>query len=132
MRALESSMLAYLLNSAWQAPLIFAAAWVAARALRRNGAATEHRVWAIALTLEAILPACTVRPSELLELVTRLFGAGARGGNVHVTVTQAAGLAHGGLRPSAAILAVVAVVYGCVVVYFAGRLAIGLWKKSKH
>ncbi len=130
MRALESSMLAYLLNSAWQAPLIFAVAWVAARALRRNGAAAEHRVWSIALTLEAILPACTVRPSELPGLVARLFGAGARGGNAHITVTQGAGLAHGGLRPSAAILAVVAVVYGCVVVYFAGRLAIGLRKTA--
>lgn len=123
-------MLAYLLNSAWQAPLLFAAAWVAARALRRNGAAAEHRVWTIALVLEAVLPACTVRPSELPGLVARLFGAGTRGGNVHILVTQAAGLAHGGLRPSAAILAVVAIVYGCAVVYFAGRLAIGLWKTA--
>src|ERR1700759_3523343 len=105
MRTLESSMLAYLLNSAWQAPLVFAAAWIAARALRRNGAAAEHRVWASALVLEAILPACTVRPSELPGLFARFFGAIARGGNVHVTVTQGAGLAHGGLRPSAAILA---------------------------
>ncbi|HZL26105.1 MAG TPA: M56 family metallopeptidase [Acidobacteriaceae bacterium] len=130
MRTLESSMLAYLLNSAWQAPLIFAAAWVAARVLRRNGAAAEHRVWTIALVLEAVLPACTVRPSELLGLAARIFGAGARGGDVRVTVTQGAALAHPSLRPTAEILAVVAVAYGCVVVYFAGRLAVGLWKTT--
>src|SRR6185312_3875221 len=67
-------------------------------------------------------------PSELPGLVARLFGAGVRGGNAHVSVTQGAGLTHGGLRPSAPILAIVAVVYACVVVYFAGRLAVGLWK----
>ena len=130
MRGLESSILAYLLNSVWQAPLIFAAAWVAARALRRNGAAAEHRVWAMALALEAVLPACTVRPSELLALMARFFGAGARGGVPTSPLRKARALAHGGLRPSAAILAVVAVAYGCVVAYFAGRLAVGLWKTA--
>ena len=34
MRSLEFWILAYLLNSLWQVPLLFAAGWLAARALR--------------------------------------------------------------------------------------------------
>jgi len=127
-------MLSYLLNSLWQAPLIFVAAWIGARALRRNGAAAEHRVWSIALALEAVLPACTVRPSEVLheltELVARLLSKGAVTGNVRVTVVPGAALTHSGLRLPAEILAIAAVIYGCVVVYFTGRLAFGLWRTA--
>jgi TonB family protein len=129
MKALESSILAYLLNSAWQTPLLFAAAWVAARALRRNGPAAEHRVWTTALVLEVVLPACTVRPSELLALAARFFGAGAHG-DVHITITQGAAMARGGLKLTVEFFVVVTVIYGCVVAYFAGRLAVGLWKTA--
>ena len=57
MRSLEFWILAYLLNSLWQVPLLFAAGWLAARALRSAGAAVEHRVWVIALLLQSLLPA---------------------------------------------------------------------------
>lgn len=134
MKALESSMLSYLLNSLWQAPLIFAAAWIAARALRRNGAAAEHCVWVTALTLETVLPACTVRPAELFsalkQLTVRLFSGGAPAEHVQVTVIPGAGLMHSGLRLPTEVFAIVAMTYGCVVVYFVGRLAFGLWRTA--
>ena len=57
MRSLEFWILAYLLNSLWQVPLLFAAGWLAARALRSIGAAAEHRVWVLVLLLQSLLPA---------------------------------------------------------------------------
>ena len=56
MRNFESWILAYLLNSLWQVPLLFAAGWLAARALRPVGAAAEHRVWVVVLLLQSLLP----------------------------------------------------------------------------
>ena len=67
MRALEAWVLAYLLNSLWQVPVIFVAAWLAARATRRSGVLTEHRIWVSALVLEALLPACSVQPVTLFR-----------------------------------------------------------------
>ena len=45
MRNFEFWILAYLLNSSWQVPLLFGAGWLAARALRSVSPAAEHRVW---------------------------------------------------------------------------------------
>jgi hypothetical protein len=45
MRNFEFWILAYLLNSLWQVPLLFATGWLAARALRSAGAEAKHRVW---------------------------------------------------------------------------------------
>ena len=67
MKALEAWILTYLLNSAWQVPLIFAAAWTAARSVRRSGAALQHRIWVSAVVLEVFLPACSVQPVQLLR-----------------------------------------------------------------
>lgn len=50
-----SWLLSYLLNSLWQVPLLFAAGWLIARALRPTGAATEHRVWVSVLLLQTRL-----------------------------------------------------------------------------
>ncbi len=57
MKALELWVMGYVLNSLWQVPLVFAAAWVAARMLRSAGPRAEHRVWVGALLLEAVVPA---------------------------------------------------------------------------
>jgi TonB family protein len=131
MRALEGWLLGYLVNALWQAPMVFAAAWVAARVARRSGAAMEHRVWVGALMLEAILPACTLQPVELLRGVWGFWLGLWAGGSVEgtrVTVSTGAGTVHGVLRLPGAILARVALVYGCGVMYFVGRLGWGLWR----
>jgi hypothetical protein len=49
----------YVMNSLWQAPAIFAAAWVAARMARHISARAEHRIWVSALLLEEAIPACS-------------------------------------------------------------------------
>ena len=63
--ALDSWVLAYLLNALWQAPLVFVAAWAAERLARRAGPAMEHAVWVGALVLEAVLPACHLHVYQL-------------------------------------------------------------------
>ncbi len=65
MKDFESWLLTYLLNSLWQIPLLFAAGWLAARALRPAGAAAEHRVWVSVLLLQCLLPACSALPQRL-------------------------------------------------------------------
>ena len=59
---MKSWVLSYLLNSLWQIPLLFAAGWVAARALRRVGSTAEHRVWVSVLLLQTLLPAFSMLP----------------------------------------------------------------------
>jgi len=134
MKALESFSLTYLLNSLWQVPLVFAAAWLAARAVRRSSIAMEHRIWVSALALAALLPACAFQPAEpflkFWQLV-RLWETGAAGGEIHVTMAPGVALEHGLLRLPSTLLAAIALVYGCSILYFAGRLAWGLWKTSE-
>jgi hypothetical protein len=57
--ATEVWVLDYAMNSLWQAPAIFAAAWVAARMARHISARAEHRIWVSALLLEEAIPACS-------------------------------------------------------------------------
>jgi TonB family protein len=127
MKALESLLLTYLLNSLWQVPLVFAAAWIATRVVRHRSVAMEHRIWVSAMMLEVILPACSGRPSELWQLLRRVLGTGAVGGDVQVTMGPGAALEHGLLQLSPTLLTTIAVVYACSFAYFAGRLAWGIW-----
>jgi TonB family protein len=132
MKALESFLLAYLLNSLWQVPLVFAAAWVAARMVRRNSIAMEHRIWVGALALEAILPACQLRPAKLAgqlwQLLQHVISNATSTGHVTVTVASASAPAHKSASLPPALSAAIAIVYGCIIAYFVARLAWGLWK----
>src|SRR6202042_1148824 len=124
MRSLEFWILAYLLNSLWQVPLLFSAAWLVARALRPIGAAVEHRVWVIALLLQSMLPALSIFPWEWL----RMFSWGgnlSRPGEVHVTVTVGQGTGVGVLQLPGALLEAIAMVYIAVIAFFAIRF---LWR----
>ena len=103
-----SWLLSYLLNALWQIPLLFAAAWFAARILRRFGSHVEHRLWVGALLFEVALPACSFRMSTLwsstLSLLSShgmpdrgsvrvLFGpATAVGGTLHLPLALEIGL----------------------------------------
>ncbi len=69
MSALTSFASGYLLNSLWQPPLLLLCGWLAARVLRPLGALAEHRVWAITLLLQAVLPACSVSPASLRAVI---------------------------------------------------------------
>jgi TonB family protein len=132
MRAFELWVCEYLLNSLWQVPLLFAAAWVAARMVRNAGARVEHRIWVVALMLEAALPAFHVDLSQLLLIIKRLLWSGGggdvAGGQTRVFFSAGTGLSSGLLRFPAFVLAgVAAICVGCLV-YFAGRLAWRVWK----
>ena len=124
MRSLEFWILAYLLNSLWQVPLLFAAAWIAARTLRSLGAAMEHRVWVIALLLQSLLPALSIFPWEWLRMP---FWGGnvSRAGEAHVSVTVGEGTGIGVLQLPGALLEAITILYVAVTVFFAVRF---LWR----
>ena len=128
---LESWVLAYLLNSLWQVPLVFCAALAAARLARPAGPRMEHRVWVGALVLEAVLPVCNLDLNELWQrawaLSLLLLHGGAANGQTRVIL--GAGTASRVALPwhSAEVLAAVAVAYLCGLLYFAGRLGWGVW-----
>jgi TonB family protein len=134
MSALESWWLGYLLNSLWQLPMVFAAAWLVARLVRRVDCRMEHRVWVSALLLEVVLPACHLRLGKLLRemwtLVLPRWGGGAAQGQIRIAIGAGAVYGNGVLRLPAVVLDGVAVAYGCSLLYFAGRLGWGLWRTS--
>jgi TonB family protein len=134
MSALESWWLGYLLNSLWQLPMVFAAAWLVGRLVRRVDSRMEHRVWVSALLLEVVLPACHLRLGELLREIGGLFlpglGRGAAQGQIRIAIGAGAAYGNGVLRLPAVVLGGVAVAYGCSLLYFAGRLGWGLWRTS--
>jgi TonB family protein len=124
MSAPEGWVLGYLLNSLWQIPVIVAAGWIAARMARRIGPELEHRVWVIALLLQVVLPACRLRPGSLIHEIVGLILRGSVGDGGEVRVVVGAGVTSGLSMAwlSNEVLVVVAVIYGCSVLYFAARL----------
>jgi TonB family protein len=129
--AFETWVLTYLLNSLWQVPLVFLAALAAARLARPAGPRMVHRVWVGALLLEAVLPLCNLRPSEVWQRAWGLaleFMHGSAGDG-QTRVVLGAGTTSQVALPwlTAGVLTAVAVAYVCGLVYFAGRLGWGVW-----
>ncbi len=137
MSTLPSWPLDYILNSIWQVPLIFAAAWVAARLARSTGPRMEHRVWVFALIAETVLPALHLNLTSLGQLYAAIvqawdwsLGRSLNTGNVRVIVGPGA-VSNSGVHLPSVLLTTVETVYACTLVYFAVRLASGLWKTSR-
>ena len=91
----------------------------------------EHRVWVGALLLEAVLPLCNLRPSEVWQRAWGLaleFMHGSAGDG-QTRVVLGAGTASQVALPwlTAGVLTAVAVAYVCALVCFAGRLGWGVW-----
>jgi len=124
MSGFESVVLTVLVNSIWQIPLLAAAGWVAARAVRPLGPAAEHRVWVGVLLGEALLPAASLLPEDWLR-ISLPWGAGEAGGAGHVSVTMGAGSVVGAGGVPLNLWMVVALVYGAVTAWFAMRF---LWR----
>jgi TonB family protein len=124
MRSLEFWVLAYLLNSLWQVPLLFAAAWLAARALRSFGAAIEHRVWIIALLLQSLLPALSIFPWKWLRMLS-WGGNASKPGEAHVSIAMGQGTGIGVLQLPDVLLRAITIVYVVVIAFFAARF---LWR----
>ncbi|HVG26273.1 MAG TPA: M56 family metallopeptidase [Acidobacteriaceae bacterium] len=122
--------LTYLLNALWQVPLVFAAATLAARALRRFGPAAEHRLWVATLILQTLLPACSFPLLDwaraLSAFLLGFLGAPAPHTSAGITVTLGPAYAHGLLRLPPALLPALAAAYFLLLTLAAARLARGL------
>ena len=113
----------YLVNSAWQLPVLLLCALFAARAAARLGPGAVYRVWAGALALAVLLPALRIAPWHFAWLAHA--GADADG-TVRVTVLPGSIGAAGGLRLAQGLLLVLFAAYGCSVLYHLARLVYGL------
>jgi TonB family protein len=125
MRDVEFWILSYLLNSLWQIPLLFAAGWLAARALRSAGAEAEHRVWVTTLALQCVLPAGSIFPIDWLRTFSLLRWNASHTSQAYVSVTMGAGTEAAPIPLPAFLLGTVAVLYVTVTAYFAARF---LWR----
>ena len=125
MRSLEFWILAYLLNSLWQVPLLFAAGWLAARVLRSTGAVAEHRVWVLVLLLQSLLPACSIFPWEWLHSLSFWGWSASRAANAHVSVVMGAGTGIGVFHLPGVLLTAIAILYAAVSAFFVARF---LWR----
>ncbi len=123
MSGFESMVVSYVLNSLWQAPLVFAAAWIAARGLRAAGPAAEHRVWVSALVLESVLPALSILPWGKMHFVWPWSAQGVSGADGQVSVQMGAGAGAGfaALRLPQEVMSALAIVYAAVTGYFVAR-----------
>jgi hypothetical protein len=121
MNGFENVLLSYVLNSLWQAPLLFVAAWIAARMLRTAGPAAEHRVWVGALLLQSLLPAVSIFPWQRVHFEWPWQAQGAAIGNALVSVQMGSGAGFAALRIPPAMMAALAIVYAALTGYFIAR-----------
>lgn len=121
MITLESILLSYLANSLWQLPLLFAAGWLAARALSFLGPAAEHRAWVSVLLLQALLPAASTIPGNALRTLLNLSGGQPNHGQPHVSVVMGPGSVFGNPHLPVWLLAALAIVYAVITAWFAAR-----------
>lgn len=130
--AAESWIVTYLLNALWQVPLMFAAAWVMTRMMHHARPAIEHRIWVGTLLLDVFLPACHMRVSEMLATAWSALqwsvGEAPQEGGVRVLIGPAHPIGHGWLQLSPLVLTAFATIYAGLMIFFAGRLAWGLWQ----
>jgi TonB family protein len=124
----ESLLLTVLANALWQVPLLFAAGWLAARALRPLGPVAEHRVWVAVLLLQASLPVASVIPWETLRNLLNLSGDSLNNGSPHVSVVMGPGSAFGNPHMPAWFLTLIALAYAGITAYFAAQYA---WRLLK-
>ena len=121
MTTIESVLLSYLANALWQLPLLFAAGWLAARALRSIGPAAEHRVWVTVVLFQAFLPAASMIPWDTFRTLLNFFGGTGNDGLPHVSVIMGPGTAFINPRLPAWVLGSLAIAYAAITAWFAVR-----------
>jgi len=126
---LQPQLTAYLLNSAWQIPLLFCAGWVLAPIARKVGTAAEHRIWVAVLLLQTLLPACSFDPLQHLQWLHNLLPWSSTGtATTRVSITFAEGFALADLHLHAAWQNTILTAYGISLAYFVAKL---LWGGHK-
>ena len=140
MKIFEAWLMEYLLNSLWQVPLIFAAAYAASWLAKPAGVRLEHKVWVGALSIAVLLPACNFESSslDLGGLWSRLLaltsgGSRSSASGSHVQVIFGPVAAHGAeaLRLPGWLMQTALGLYACGLAYFAARLGWGVWKTTQ-
>lgn len=121
MTSAESMVMAYVVNSLWQVPLIVVVAWLAARIVRPLGPGAEHRVWVAALLGEATVPAISLLPWERVDVMWpwHLYAQQVAQGSVVVQV--GGGTASGGVAIPPMLIGSLVAMYAVVTLYFAAR-----------
>jgi TonB family protein len=133
MRTFDFWLLNYAVNSLWQVPIVFAAAWIAARASRRAGPSFQHALWTSALFAEVLLPACSARPDQAFQTLLHWllsFRQSSIAQDAHVTVTMGPAHTAAGFHLPPTLLAAAALLYLGALVYFAARLCIGFYQTA--
>jgi TonB family protein len=125
MTTLESAVLSYLANALWQVPLILAAGWLAARALRPAGPGAEHRVWVSVLLLQVFLPVLSAVPWETVRGFLSMFGGHVEHAQPHVSIVMGPGTTLVDPHFPSWLLTSVVIVYGAITMWFAVRF---LWR----
>ena len=132
MNPFEAWIFACLLNALWQIPLLFAAAWIAARLARRLGPQMEHRAWVGALFLQSVLPFCRLSLNDLWLLAQRFAFWDSADSPGHGAVRVILGPGTVGvsrlLHLPAALITALTLLYAVCLLYAASRLAWGLWR----
>ncbi|MES2222951.1 MAG: M56 family metallopeptidase [Acidobacteriota bacterium] len=124
--ALMVWMVNYIMNSAWQVPLVLLIAMVATRLVARLwSTAVVHWTWVSALVLATVLPAIRL---DVWPNFSWGSAAVAAGGNVKVSMMPGTAVAGGHLRLSTTMMAILLAAYGAIILYFAGRIVWGAWR----
>ncbi len=121
----EGFILSYLINSLWQVPLLYAAAWLAARVVRPLGPVIEHRIGVTALLLQALVPAFSLVSLASLPNLLFLIHSAQSNGRAHVLVSVGAGFANANLHLPTLLERIVAFLYVCLCLYFTARF---IWR----
>ena len=123
MSAFNDVLIAYLLNSAWQIPLLLLASLLAARLVRPIGIGAEHRVWVGALVCQAVLPAVSLWSRDPFHIAWPWMARSSPIAQANVAVQMGPGIGMGTLRLSSGLMAVIAALYAAAILYFAARFA---------
>lgn len=131
MSGAESMVMAYVLNSLWQVPLIAIAAWMAVRIARALGPGAEHRVWVAALLGEATMPAVSLLPWERLDVAWPWHLQAQQATQGSVVVQVGSSVASGAMAIPSALIGLVLGLYAATTVYFAARF-VWRWVRLKE
>jgi len=137
----KSWAVAFLLNALWQAPLLFATAWLAARLARSAGPRWEHRIWVSALALQILVPAISIDAFRTQigsamdagwAFLASLWISRAVNGATHVVIGPAQAAADGWLHVSSPVVDAILMAYAASILYFSARMLWGLSQCMTH
>ncbi len=122
-----SALVSCLVNAVWQVAVVAAAGWLATRALKRLGPRAEHVGWVASLAIAVLTPAAPLLRS-LSALLLRQPSAGVRLSISFSALPQAASAFSSPHQWPALAIWLLAACYICTLCYFAGRIALSLFR----